>query len=156
MNEENLAKIRRWLTNNDTSTGVVAPVTLLPLHLADLVLQLVYENEHRLHHRSLRGHTKGARLNVLLTGEPPARPDVSCTPVMFASGTLVQHVKTQSVYEVIFTPAQARLENTWEPAYVYAAHGVMIVRAQKEMEDGRFKVWTTQTSTHSEGTGSQA
>lgn len=62
----------------------------------------------------------------------------------------VRHVATGAVYRIIHTPSICRLEATNAPAYAYtlADEGLLLnkgvpgplwVRAQAEMEDGRFE-----------------
>lgn len=57
----------------------------------------------------------------------------------FARKSNLLHVKSQSVYKILETPAKARVEATGEPAYFYeASDGTVWARSQLEMEDGRF------------------
>ena len=58
----------------------------------------------------------------------------------FALHDILSHRKG-GIYQVIGTPDIYRLEATREPAYAYREmpDGVVWVRAQSEMEDGRFE-----------------
>jgi hypothetical protein len=63
---------------------------------------------------------------------------------MFVLGQEVMHCKTQGLYKIVGLPAKYILEKTREHAYAYEAmdgdapKGVIFMRCQKEMEDGRF------------------
>ncbi|WMC09535.1 hypothetical protein PU634_10445 [Oceanimonas pelagia] len=58
----------------------------------------------------------------------------------FSVGDLVRHVKTGGCYHIRGLPDKHRLEATGEPAYLYEAvsDGLIWMRSQAEMEDGRF------------------
>lgn len=59
----------------------------------------------------------------------------------FRKHQLVRHVRTGTVYKILHLPMNTRLEAMNEPAYAYydvAKNGPIWVRAQVEMEDGRF------------------
>lgn len=64
----------------------------------------------------------------------------------FPQGTIVRHVKTQSLYKIFITPDMVRLEHSNKPAYLYAPtvqepmEVLYWVRDQEEMEDGRFEL----------------
>lgn len=55
---------------------------------------------------------------------------------------MVQHVKTGGVYRIVAPPTILRIEATNAPAYAYRkedeSSGIVWVRPQSEMEDGRF------------------
>lgn len=67
---------------------------------------------------------------------------------MFPVGTLVQHHKTKTVYEILIDPDKCRIENAAVPAYAYrekpeegddaSMDDRVWVRPHYEMEDGRF------------------
>lgn len=58
----------------------------------------------------------------------------------FGMETRLVHKKTRGLYVVVGLPTHVRLENTDKPAYAYLGEDGMIwVRDQVEMEDGRFQ-----------------
>jgi hypothetical protein len=62
---------------------------------------------------------------------------------MFRVGAHVMHITSRGVYRITDSPKLTRLERTLQPCYGYREvrpHGIKYVRAQTEMEDGRFKV----------------
>ena len=67
---------------------------------------------------------------------PPLRP---AKPPLFRVGDEVRHRKG-GVYRIIMTPECLLIEATGEPAYAYALDGLVWVRSQREMGDGRFRV----------------
>ncbi len=57
----------------------------------------------------------------------------------FDSESRVRHVKTGGEYWIEEVPERCRLESTGEPAYAYRGEdGILWVRSQVQMEDGRF------------------
>lgn len=57
----------------------------------------------------------------------------------FGIGSRVRHMKTGGEYVIEEGPERCRLESTGEPAYAYRGDdGILWVRAQSIMEDGRF------------------
>jgi len=61
------------------------------------------------------------------------------TPPLFRAGDELEHRKGGR-YVIVATPEQCRIEASAEPAYAYLAKadGLLWVRSQREMEDGRF------------------
>lgn len=135
MTAEDLTYLRKLLTGNDSSTGAVAPVTLDDTAVGKL-LELVYEHERILSRRILQTKTPQERAALLL-GQGLKPPPV-VTQFRFPAGKLVRHVKSGGEYSIVYTPEHLVIEKTWEPAYAYAAHGIVCIRPQNEMEDGRF------------------
>lgn len=71
---------------------------------------------------------------------------------IFSKGVAIKHIKSGGVYLVVGTPDENyRLEATNTPAYVYRGKdGVIWLRCQEEMEDGRFvQVPITEFCVHS-------
>jgi hypothetical protein len=64
------------------------------------------------------------------------------TPIQFAEGTCLKHLKTGDLYLITLTPESGlRIEATGEPAYGYRPlqdTTPVWVRSQTETEDGRF------------------
>jgi hypothetical protein len=62
------------------------------------------------------------------------------TPVLFAEGVFLTHLKTGGQYQIKDTPDQNRLEHNALPAYGYLSlqDGLKWQRNQADMEDGRF------------------
>lgn len=61
----------------------------------------------------------------------------------FKNNDVLCHIKSGGMYTVVGTPEFYRIESTGEPAYAYTAMwgrnvGVIWIRGQQEMEDGRF------------------
>jgi hypothetical protein len=136
MTEEDLTYLRKVLTGDDASTGAVAPVTLDD-KAAGKLLELVYAHQRFLSWRILQTKTQGERM-ALLASIGVRNPPVA-TDALFKAGQAVRHAKSGCVYDIVYTPSQVVIERTWEPAYAYMANGVMCIRPQTEMEDGRFE-----------------
>lgn len=70
---------------------------------------------------------------------------------MFQVYETVLHKKSNSVYMIICGPDKTRLEATNTPAYAYRKddepEGIIWVRSQEEMEDGRFESISRSNST---------
>jgi hypothetical protein len=59
----------------------------------------------------------------------------------FHVGDQVTHIKTGHGYRIEVEPSQCFIESTGEPAYAYrSADGLLWIRGQIQMEDGRFKL----------------
>jgi hypothetical protein len=93
-------------------------------------------------------HELAAKLNFLggLAVEAlktESYPDLGNAP-LYRVGDLLHHKGTGTAYGVLQTPDDGvRIEGTNEPAYAYAMRAkdrITWVRAQSEMEDGRFEV----------------
>ena len=60
-------------------------------------------------------------------------------PPKFPLKARVLHIKTGRIYEIVGSPEEFRLEAHNAPAYAYKGDdGLVWVRNQAEMEDGRF------------------
>lgn len=61
---------------------------------------------------------------------------------LFPDGSIVQHRKG-GIYRIFAGPDRTRLEKGWSPGYIYRERsnprGILVVREQREMEDGRFE-----------------
>lgn len=78
----------------------------------------------------------------------------------FRRKQLVRHLKTGGIYRIVHTPETCRLESPNKPAYAYrlvyfrddaiialdVRHAPIWVRAQEEMEDGRFEAHLAQSA----------
>lgn len=63
--------------------------------------------------------------------------------LFFEMGDIVQHLKSGNCYKIVNTPSlDVRLEHCDEPFYSYTddTGGIVWLRCESEMEDGRFSL----------------
>lgn len=70
--------------------------------------------------------------------------DAEQTKSLFGLGQIIKHIKSGGEYIVRGLPDKYRIESSNAPAYAYESleDGVVWVRPQSEMEDGRFELIT--------------